>query len=278
MLSHLNNHYNKNRISFDFTAPNKVPKAFPYDKLKELIDKTPTARDKLILMFLAFGGKRIYEITHLFIQDIIVKNKQLKVRIAHPQYSYFEWYDNEKLIKSTREEYLKKVFNLNPRNTLDKSTKFAGWKGMSFDDEYLKMSEIYFICNVEKILYELHLEYFNTIRKHFNHHPYYFINKNGEPLTISGMNKVFYRACKRIGLNDFSTNLGTSPHALRHFFGFYCVDILEIDLILVQKYMGHSSIMATQIYANISKKKAKEIILKTKENNKIDFSKGDKDV
>lgn len=34
----------------------KVPKAFPYNKIKELIDKTPSSRDKMILLLLAFGG------------------------------------------------------------------------------------------------------------------------------------------------------------------------------------------------------------------------------
>ena len=278
LLYHLN--ANKKQLPNMIFSMNssKVPKAFPYDRIKELIDKTPSARDKIILLLLAFGGKRISELSHIFVQDIIPNNKKIKVRIAHPQYSYFEWISNNKVKKGMREEYLKEAFNLYPRNTLDKGEMFSGWKGMAFDDESLKMSEVYFICNVEKYLYKLHLEYFHSIRKNFNHHPYYFINNKGEPLTVGGIKKVFYRACKRIGINEFSTNTGLTPHALRHFYGFYCIDILGLDILLIQKYMGHSSIMSTQTYANISKKKANEMIKKANINNKIDFTKEGEDV
>lgn len=282
LLYHLQKNKSQSDLGFfNFSFPtNKVPKAFPYDRIQELIDKTPSSRDKLILLLLAFGGKRISEVTHLFLQDLIPYEGKLRVRMAHPEHSHFEWSENNKVIKGTREQYLKQTFNMVPRNQQDKDKYFVGWKGMKFDDEALGMSELYFICNVEKYLYKLHQDYFNQVRRHYNHHPYYFVNsKNGEPMTLKAMANVFYRACERIGITDFSSHSGLTPHSLRHFYGFYCVDILKLDLMVVQKYLGHVSLLSTQVYANISKKTAHKILTDANSNNKIDFSsKGESDV
>lgn len=280
LLYHLKKNKGMDSGLFNFSQSfTRVPKAFHYDRIEELIEKTPSSRDKMILIFLAFGGKRISEVAHLFLQDIIPYENKIKVRIAHPERSHFEWLDNKKVIKGTREQYLRQVFNLTPRNQQDKTKYFVGWKGMKFDDEQMGMSELYFICNVEKYLYKLHLDYFNSTRKHYAHHPYYFINEKGDPLTLKAMIKVFYRACERIGITEFSSHNGLTPHSLRHFYGFYCVDILKLELMIVQKYLGHVSILSTQVYANISKKTAHKMLTDANNKNRIDYSKkGELDV
>jgi hypothetical protein len=45
---------------------------------------------------------------------------------------------------------------------------------------------------------------------------------------------------------------GYGPHSLRHYYGFYCADILKIDLLMIQKWMGHQQLSSTAIYTHIS--------------------------
>lgn len=52
--------------------------------------------------------------------------------------------------------------------------------------------------------------------------------------------------------------LSTTPHAMRHTFA---TDLLSqgVDLRTIQEFLGHKSIMATQIYAHVTSKKLQEI-------------------
>ena len=46
--------------------------------------------------------------------------------------------------------------------------------------------------------------------------------------------------------------------SLRHYYGFYCVDVLKADLLMVQKWMGHAQISSTAVYAHISPETARD--------------------
>lgn len=50
-------------------------------------------------------------------------------------------------------------------------------------------------------------------------------------------------------LSENTINKKISFHILRHGFGNYCVNILNLPMPMVQQYMGHSSVAVTGIYA-----------------------------
>jgi hypothetical protein len=52
---------------------------------------------------------------------------------------------------------------------------------------------------------------------------------------------------------------------LRHYFGFYCVDVLRADLLMIQKWMGHTHVSSTAIYAHISPETARDELRKAEQ-------------
>ena len=62
------------------------------------------------------------------------------------------------------------------------------------------------------------------------------------------------RVEKRLGINL----KGYALHSLRHYFGYYCVDVLGADLLMVQKWMGHTHLSSTAVYAHISPETARD--------------------
>jgi integrase len=228
-------------------------KPFPHNSVCDLIDETANVRDKIAFMLMAFGGRRISEIINLFVRDFKPAKGELSVTLAHPSYSHYTWRTKlNKEISGTRAEYLKSMFKMLPRTEMGKHPLAAGWKGVKFDDEATLTSDFYFIRDVGPYLLYLHDKYIRESRGRFKHHPYYFINEHGEPLTIKALKKQFYAACKRVGKKNNISLTGYGPHSLRHYYGFYCADVLKIDLLMIQKWMGHQQPSSTAIYAHIS--------------------------
>ena len=94
------------------------------------------------------------------------------------------------------------------------------------------------------------------------HHPYYWVGEDGEPLTQKAVEGQFLLARKRVE-ERFGIDLsGYGLHSLRHYFGFYCVDVLRADLLMIQKWMGHTHVSSTAIYAHISPETARDELRK----------------
>lgn len=242
---------------------NTVPKAFPTSKIFELIQNTPNVRDKILFLMLAFGGRRVSETLQIFTSDIkINESDDIVALICHPSDSKFQWVDKSGLlISKTRKDYLKQIYNIKPRTEMIGDSSYCGWKGMLFDDEIEGTSYLYLIGEIKNYLKLLHCQYMLE-RKKYNHHPYYFIKKNGNPLTIKNIQKTFYRVCNKIGLDPeyFKANQGISIHGLRHFYGYYCVNVLKLDINFVQRAMGHVSQDSTTHYSRVSFSEANKII------------------
>jgi len=65
-----------------------------------------------------------------------------------------------------------------------------------------------------------------------------------EKMTTRGLQKVFERNTRRVGIQ------GHSIHSLRHTYATFLLRASQ-NLRLVQKQLGHSSVMITEIYADI---------------------------
>lgn len=75
----------------------------------------------------------------------------------------------------------------------------------------------------------------------------------GEPLTYQGFNSLFNYHCKKLGIKK----RGVSIHALRHT---HATKMYQkgMDLLALQKRLGHVSPISTQIYAEISNDQLRE--------------------
>lgn len=230
-------------------------KPFPPHLVVPLIEQTKNVRDKLLFGMMAFGCRRLSELLHLFVSDVEPRGNQIGVVLRHPTQSPMTWQSKTGVqVKGLRREYLRSMFDLLPRTEHGAKPSAAGWKGMKFDDEARMSSEMYFIRGVESYLLTLHRAYLYEVRSKVPQrpHPYYFVGLDGEPLTIRAVEKQFRLACKRLE-KKFGISLnGYAPHSLRHYYGFYCADVLNADLLLIQKWMGHAQPTSTAVYAHIS--------------------------
>lgn len=230
-------------------------KPFPPNLVQELIDETKNPRDKLLFGLLGYGGRRISEMLHLFLQDVAMRGDELNVTLKHPASSPMIWTNQaHSQVRGQRREYLRAMFDLLPRTEHGANPSAVGWKGIKFDDHAAQSSEVYWIRESGQYLLQLHRQYLHGDRSAApsRSHPYYFVTENGQPMTIKAVEKQFNLACRRIEKKHGISLKGYGPHSLRHFYGFYCADILKADLLLIQKWMGHAQVTSTAIYAHIS--------------------------
>lgn len=241
------------------TAGLKQYKPFPPHLVQELIDETKNPRDKLLFGMLAYGGRRLSELLHLFLVDVAVRQDELNVALKHPSHSSMTWTNQaHNHVNGQRREYLRAMFNLLPRTEHGANRSAVGWKGIRFDNEAARSSDVYWIRDSGKYLLHLHRQYLHGARAVVpkRKHPYYFVAQDGEPLTIKAVEKQFALACRRIETKCGVSLKGYGPHSLRHFYGFYCADVLKADLLLIQKWMGHVQIASTAVYVHISPRTA----------------------
>lgn len=94
----------------------------------------------------------------------------------------------------------------------------------------------------------------------------FFVNKYGKRLGIYGMEKIFSKYQERAKINPNAT-----PHFLRHSFATQLLNN-GADIRDVQEILGHSSIVTTQIYTEVSLTRKKEVLLKCNGRNFINPS------
>ncbi|KOE19678.1 hypothetical protein ACS85_02445 [Vibrio parahaemolyticus] len=249
-----------------------VVKYFPPEYVPLLIEETTNVRDKIILLMAAYGGRRQCEIIQILINDVEPVNGRLHVTLAHPETSSMSWLCKAgKKRTGTRGEFLKTMYGLKPRINLGALSSSAGWKGIKYDDKNTETSIMWFIREeVERYLLTLHIQYMEEVRGEYSHHPYYFVNQNGDPMTQKSMSKAIDNACKRLE-KKYGINLdGRRGHSLRHHYGFYCADVLQMDLLMIRKYMGHKQLSSTAIYTHISPEKARQVIQNAQDKAKLE--------
>ena len=229
-------------------------KAFPHENIRDLI-KVANLRDKLIFLLLAYGGVRSSELFHIFINDISLneKNGTANILLFNPVEGYIEWNSNGVRKKGIRKEFLMSKYGLHPRNQLSKKDKkFSGWKSMTEDNGKLRVSYVYWSNpDMGRLFYKLHLEYMKNIRLNANiNHPYYFVSNStinyGEEFTLNALKFQFNNYLQKIGLSN--SIHGCNLHGLRHFYGYYCANILKVSKETAQRMLHHKNINSTEIY------------------------------
>lgn len=82
-----------------------------------------------------------------------------------------------------------------------------------------------------------------------------FLNRFGRRLSVRSVSEIVRQAGVAAGISQKVT-----PHLLRHTFATHLLDG-GADLRVVQELLGHENLATTQIYANVTQRRAREIYL-----------------
>ncbi len=89
---------------------------------------------------------------------------------------------------------------------------------------------------------------------------YLFASCRGDKLTRSAIQKIFKKYAKAAGLPPH-----LSIHSCRHYYGTKLYKSSNNNLRLVQKQLGHSSVVTTQVYADVMDEDVEKALLKLEE-------------
>lgn len=205
-------------------------RAFPIEKVTELIESFRTYRDKAIYAFLAASGARISEAMQLLWEDIDVTKGE--VRLVDPR------------LRPNHKSYL----YLTPQQR-----EYLAWKARDTPDTFLiePFKTLFF-----ESLALYHAEEYIPHGRHQFVFQYQCCGVDGEPYLLAGndsYNDVFQGAQRRVGV---VLPTKTGAHSLRHTYGTYLLNYIPnpnggygYPIEIVSKYMGHASIASTEKYA-----------------------------
>lgn len=249
-------------------------KFFPPFNLTALILQAKDVNQQAIYLLCAFTGLRASEALHIMITDIVPSEESLlfdcEVMLSPPHGK--TWcHDTNQLIE--REEILAKEQRKDltgidvpapdmdflrapmPRTLLHNGHKLRlGWKGVTLayakEAKYkytLQWSNDYARIAFEKLIPELR----NQARVG---HPFLFCGENGMPLCYN----TYYRRIRRDSERICGHKFGT--HSLRHFFGFYLSNCLELSKEDAQINMRHATVLSTEKYYNLTVEKSRDTL------------------
>lgn len=90
-----------------------------------------------------------------------------------------------------------------------------------------------------------------------NNSSYLFLNHLGGVLTTRGVELILNKVIEKTSLTKHIT-----PHMLRHSFATHLLNE-GCDLLSIQELLGHESLSATNIYANVTNDRMKDVYLKS---------------
>jgi len=97
---------------------------------------------------------------------------------------------------------------------------------------------------------------------------YFFVNKLGNRLSEQSVRFMINKYVKKCNIPIHIT-----PHMFRHSFATLLLEE-DVDIRYIQKLLGHSSIVTTQIYTHVTSKKQKSILASKHPRNKFLLNKG----
>ncbi|AEG09428.1 phage integrase family protein [Shewanella baltica OS183] len=227
----------------------------------------------LIFMLTRFGGVRISEPFHLYINDIQPhpsEERQMIIKIHHPSESVAPVKWAEQWV--TREVYLRENFGLTPRH-LKKSTGCykAGWKNPALHKvaHGNKKTELFFYveflnASERELFYHLWFLYLKKQRPRNNYSPFAFLSKKtGMPLTMGAYDAKLKKVINKLGY-EYSKAAGTTPHGCRHLFKAEA-KARGISTQVIRELLHHKSLMSQEEYAKPSIEQVRQV-MKEKEN------------
>lgn len=97
-------------------------------------------------------------------------------------------------------------------------------------------------------------EYYSLFQDKIGQQEYFFLNKWGNRLSEQAVRIMLRKHVEKAGIPAHLT-----PHMFRHAFATLLLEE-DVDIRYIQKMLGHSSIVTTQIYTYVAVEKQKEIL------------------
>ena len=212
-------------------------------------------RNILITMLMHYGGLRVSECFHVWVQDVQVVPHDpttALVRIPHPVdgKAPLDWKDERgQPRKCTRAAYLLGRYGVRPRN-LVMGSRGAGWKNPALDEQ--ECVRVYWWPQAAgRWWLQLWTRYLAQIQGMPDAHPYAWVNlergERGAPYTIDAYDAAYRVALNRIGLEPSKAN-GLSPHAHRHAYKWRLAQA-GFDKLSIAKMLHHRAVASQDEYA-----------------------------
>jgi len=205
-------------------------RAFPHDKVMDLIDAMPTHRDAALYALHAASGGRGHEILQTLLEDLDVADGTVRLvdpmnREGHRSYRALAPTERERLAWKGR--------------TTDLTLLIEPFAGKFFQELELYLAKEY----VDHGRHSFVFQYSSGEHRGWP----YFLSADSSRLAI------FHAACKRVGV---TLPARTGPHSLRHMYGTYVLNYFPrpngdygLPLAVVQQLLGHADAKQTLRYA-----------------------------
>nr|WP_269767714.1 site-specific integrase [Oleiphilus messinensis] len=214
----------------------------------DLIHERLDLKNVLITMLMHYGGLRLSECLHLWVEDIIPwDNMSALVKVYHPALG------KDVSSRRSRREILSCQYGLKPRYEYPKSKSMhAGWKDPLLNSKKHRYFVVYwFPYSVGKTFNDLWRLYLSHQRSSDEgNHPFAFTTRTGAPQSVNGYNQSLKRAVNRIGL-PFSKDAGTTAHGHRHSYG-QALAGSGVDSLVIRSAMHHKSIESQEVYTQLT--------------------------
>jgi len=208
-------------------------------------------RDILITLLLHYGGLRVSEPMHLWVDDIFIDSNNpgnARVLVHHPHDGIYEHADpiSGQMKCSNRADYLRITYGRVPLTQMT-GRRHAGWKNSLLTHRKRNAFEVFwFPLSMGELFLQLYRIYIQHVRPISLNHPYLFVTQDGQPMTTASFTKNHERAITRIGLLP-SKDLGTSTHGHRHAYG-QRAKKGELGVKEIQLAMHHVSPLSQDVY------------------------------
>ncbi|SHN40524.1 Phage integrase family protein [Duganella sacchari] len=247
-----------------------TPPAFPESKINELLwvgfqnekykaDPRPwkrwKLRDILITLICLYGGARVSEPMHLWLEDARRDESDpdsCRILIHEPDHGKVT-IDDPVLGKKniSRTDYLTLYCNGKTPLTRAMGCRHSGWKGGLLDvPDRLAMDIKWINPEAGRLFKQLWEMYVQNVRPMSPTLPWAFLTKNGLPMGTSAYSDSLEKAVRKIGLK-FKKSHGSTPHGLRHRYGQWLND-LGVNEKVGQVCMHHANPLSQEVYRQLS--------------------------
>lgn len=110
-------------------------------------------------------------------------------------------------------------------------------------------------------------QYYEQKKKHIDETGYFFVNRRGSRFTEQSIRRMVGKYSQMAGIT-----IHVTPHMFRHSVATYLLEE-GVDIMFIQKILGHSSIKTTQIYLHLTSKRQAEILRVMHPRNKMRIQK-----
>lgn len=258
--------YLKNR-----SKVHSIPKAFPAEHLEKLLWTgflNPRAgshapiwvkwnlRDILITILCVYGGCRLSEPMHLWVDDVFIDpddDTVALVLIHDPSDGLVRIDDPITGVRKamSRANYLQHHCDGKRPLTQETGRRHAGWKGVLLTHPKEKAFRVFWIDKdagrLFLILWRLYLAHVRPITPK---NPWAFLTYDRQPLGTDAFDDSFRSAVRRIGLVPDKWS-GTSPHGMRHRYGAW-LEEFGIGEKEGQIALHHTNALSQGVYRQVS--------------------------